>query len=233
MSKKKVRRFLMTVIAISVLLLCGSVSGIVGKVTTRKAQDVVDPKQVLPKTTLESDTTKVEVIKHKNRFKKYVFVGDSRYVGMSENAEDKDVFISKANMGYSYLMEQMTEIRKECDSKTALIIGLGVNDIKYSRKNYMNTINKMAKNMDCQIYYMLVNPVDEKKEKKKGYKIKNREIDDFNKKMQEGLSEKVTIIDTNTHLKDIGYETVDGLHYTENTYRDIYDYIKEQVDIEY
>ena len=62
---------------------------------------------------------------------KYVFVGDSRYVGMSAYEEDEDTFIAKNNMGYAYLEEQMELIKESCDKNTALIIGLGVNDLKY------------------------------------------------------------------------------------------------------
>lgn len=57
-----------------------------------------------------------------NNINKYVFVGDSRYVGMSAYKEDTDTFIAKNNMGYSYLEEQMSLIKQSCDKNTALII---------------------------------------------------------------------------------------------------------------
>lgn len=161
---------------------------------------------------------------------KYVFVGDSRYVGMSAYEEDEDTFIAKNNMGYAYLEEQMELIKESCDKNTALIIGLGVNDLKYSRQKYIDTINEMAQDMDCHIFYMLVNPVDEKKEEQHGYSVENDVIDDFNSVMEEELSSDVGIIDTNSYLKEEGFETVDGLHYDRSTYKLIYDYIKECVN---
>ncbi len=161
---------------------------------------------------------------------KYVFVGDSRYVGMSAYKEDEDTFIAKNNMGYAYLEEQMDVIKESCDEYTALIIGLGVNDLKYSKEKYIDTINEMAQEMDCRIFYMLVNPVDEEKEAERGYTVENSVIDDFNSDMQEELSSDVNIIDTNSYLKEEGYVTVDGLHYDSDTYKLIYDYIKECVN---
>ena len=160
-------------------------------------------------------------------YKKYVFVGDSRYVGMSKvETADEDIYIAKNNMGYSYLEEQMSLIRQSCDDDTALIIGLGVNDMRYSLDKYIIKINEMADSMNCQIYYMLVNPVDEVKEASNGYGVENTKIDEFNEKMKESLSNKVKIIDTNSYLKKQGYTTQDGLHYDNATYKLIYDYIK-------
>ena len=164
-----------------------------------------------------------------NNINKYVFVGDSRYVGMSAYKEDTDTFIAKNNMGYSYLEEQMSLIKQSCDKNTALIIGLGVNDLKYSREKYITTINSMADAMDCKIYYMLVNPVDEKKEVSYGYSVENNTINEFNKAMKAELTSDVHIIDTYSYLQSQGYVTVDGLHYDNDTYKLIYDYIKEAI----
>ena len=148
-----------------------------------------------------------------NNINKYVFVGDSRYVGMSAYKEDTDTFIAKNNMGYSYLEEQMSLIKQSCDKNTALIIGLGVNDLKYSREKYITTINSMA----------------DKKEVSYGYSVENNTINEFNKAMKAELTSGVHIIDTNSYLQSQGYVTVDGLHYDNDTYKLIYDYIKEAI----
>ena len=47
--------------------------------------------------------------------------------------------------------------------------------------------------------------------------------------MQEGFDSSVRIIDTNSYLKSTGFNTVDGLHYDDSTYKKIYDYIKSNV----
>ena len=83
-----------------------------------------------------------------NNINKYVFVGDSRYVGMSAYKEDTDTFIAKNNMGYSYLEEQMSLIKQSCDKNTALIIGLGVNDLKYSREKYITVKKQLTEKIE-------------------------------------------------------------------------------------
>ena len=76
---------------------------------------------------------------------------------------------------------------------------------------------------------MLVNPVDEEQETYSGYHIKNDDIDYFNQEIIDRLDENVIVIDTNSYLNAIGFETQDGLHYTEETYENIYNYTKSQL----
>lgn len=159
----------------------------------------------------------------------YVFVGDSRYVGMSEFSDDSDIFICENNVGHNFLIKNMEYIEELSDGETAVIIGLGVNDVNYNSTKYIETLNQMPEAMEAHIFYMLVNPVDEEKEKLFGYGILNDKIDIFNKEMIEGLNENIRIIDTSSYLKMEGYVTVDGLHYTEETYAAIYQYIKTSV----
>ena len=71
-----------------------------------------------------------------------MFVGDSRYKGMEKaNATDEDVFICEVGEGYDYLINQMNNIKYEIDDDTALIIGLGVNDLVNIDK-YVDKINE-------------------------------------------------------------------------------------------
>lgn len=157
---------------------------------------------------------------------KHVYVGDSRFVGMKKITTGKDVFICKNSMGYDYLVEQMDNIRNSCDKYTVLVVGLGINDMGMHVSDYINKLNEMVNSMDATIYYMLVNPVDELKEKESGYGITNAAIDEFNVKMMNGLDKRINIIDANTYLKENGFDTGDGIHYTPDTYRKLYSYIE-------
>lgn len=166
---------------------------------------------------------------------KYVYVGDSRTKGLKAALEKygritgKETFICEIGEGYDFLMANMANIRSVCDSSTVLIIGLGINDMKYRYNEYIAAINNMAATMDCQIYFMLVNPVNEAEEAADGkFHITNADIDTFNARMLSGLGSSVHIIDTNSYLKNVivNYTTMDGLHYTDETYIIVYDYMQ-------
>lgn len=162
---------------------------------------------------------------------RYIFVGDSRYVGMEPYQMEEDVFICEIGEGYEFLAAHLYDIKSNIiDKNTVVVIGLGVNDFKYNSENYINMINELADEELCTICYMLVNPVDDNIIAYNGYNITNEEIDEFNEKMCASLNEKVMIIDTNTYLKSYGYNTEDGLHYDTDTYRAIYEYIKAFVN---
>ncbi len=158
---------------------------------------------------------------------KYVFVGDSRYVGMKDYANEDDIFICEVGEGYNFLESNIDNIKSSViDENTVIIIGLGINDFTYNFDSYVVAINALASEVPCQVCYMLVNPVDEDIIQYNGYDIKNDEIDEFNNRMSIELDPSVKIIDTNSYLKNNGYRTEDGLHYETDTYKSIYDYIK-------
>ena len=57
----------------------------------------------------------------------------------------------------------------------------------------------------------------------------NKEIDAFNKKLADsGLD----YLDMNSHLKDVGYLTVDGLHYHKSTYLEIWNEMNHYIQAE-
>ena len=158
---------------------------------------------------------------------RYIFVGDSRYVGMEHLATDKDIFICEVGEGYNFLVQHLDEVKSNIlDENTVIIIGLGINDFRFSLDRYADTINTLADEVNCSVCYMLVNPVDEDIIQYNGYDIKNDEIDDFNENISQALDSSIQIIDTNSYLKNYGYGTEDGLHYDEETYYNIYEYIK-------
>jgi len=142
-------------------------------------------------------------------------------------AQADDVFIAEVSMGYSYLVSNSDYIRSIADGDSALIIGLGVNDMG-NLNNYITYINKLAAELPCDVYYMSVNPVDEEAEEKTSYHTKNETINNFNNSMRLNLV-NVTYIDCNNFIYDVGFDTRDGVHFTKETYQNMYNFIKDFV----
>lgn len=159
---------------------------------------------------------------------RHVWVGDSRYVGMSLKSQTaQDTYVSKEGEGIGWLYANYDSLLAKYgdDEEVVLIIGLGVNDLVKSDE-YIKTLNEMTVDFKCKICYMSVNPVDEERESYYGYGTTNASIDAFNKKLKDGLLNKIHYIDTNSYLKQKGITTIDGLHYDDSTYKMIYRYIK-------
>ena len=114
---------------------------------------------------------------------------------------------------------------RKATAKDVIVINFGVNDLWNSSK-YIPLINSIADSTQAAVYYMTVNPVDEDKEKKHGYAVKNTSINDFNQKMLKGLNSNVNIIDSNNLLNQHGFSTSDGVHYTGATYKEILNIIE-------
>ncbi len=157
----------------------------------------------------------------------YIFVGDSRYVSMSECGSSSDTFFCENGVGLYYLNSHMNDIIAKADSNTRIVVGLGVNDVGAGNDGYVKALTQLNTDSDAEVYYMLVNPVDDAKCARIGYPVTNAAIESFNTKMLEGLNGSgIKIIDTYTFLTTNGYTTNDGLHYDEKTTQTIYDFIK-------
>jgi hypothetical protein len=75
------------------------------------------------------------------------------------------------------------------------------------------------------LYYMSVNPVIDGK----SYAT-NEMIEKFNAKMQETLDPRVYWIDTYTPLMESGIQSPDGVHYRDETSRQIYEYCRKALE---
>lgn len=170
-------------------------------------------------------TKKIDIMTLKNisinKFEKFIFVGDSRFVAMEKFSDD--LFICETGEGYNYLIDNLDKIEDYYTENSLIIIGFGINDLN-NIDLYINTINKLSDNYN--MCFLTVNPIDEVKCKDFGYTITNNQIDLFNTKLVENLNSNVIILDTNSHLKQYGFITDDGIHYNNETYLNIYNYIK-------
>lgn len=162
----------------------------------------------------------------KSNYDKFIFFGDSRFVGMQIFASADDSFIANVGMGYDYLIQNLDNIENSYTDKSVIIVEFGINDL-YNINKYIDKINELSEKYN--ICYLTIYPIDENKAKNNGYSITNYDIDNFNEELKNGLNENISIIDTNNYLKTIGYNTIDGIHYDDDTYKIIYDYIKNNI----
>lgn len=154
---------------------------------------------------------------------KIIFLGDSRFVGMSLYEHDKqDVYIAKESQGLKWFMEQEAAARRYDSPSTVFVIGFGVNDL-YHVKQYADYVNGLK--LRGVVYFCTVNPVDEALERRYGYTVTNRQIQDFNKVLKDNARD-YKVLDTYSGLIKTGFRTMDGVHYQNETYSKLYRYIK-------
>ena len=148
----------------------------------------------------------------------YFWIGDSRTVGLGQFYDIN--YIAEVGCGYNYLVQHLEEIKniKNCN----VIINLGVNDL-YNIYNYEDIYNYLPNEFyyNNNVYFLSVNPCNG------DYSYLNTDINNFNNKMLTELRDEITFIDSNTYLKSNGFDTVDGLHYTKDTYSKIYNFVLE------
>lgn len=146
----------------------------------------------------------------------WIWFGDSRTVGMGK-AVGIDCF-AKNGAWFSFFEDHYDEL-VEMSGKT-IIFNLGVNDLGDIDK-YIQKINNMPDDFfkNNRFVVMAVNPC------KGEYSWMNAKIEDFNFRMQTELRYDIFFADTYYYLMEKGFESPDGLHYSAETYKDIYEYV--------
>ena len=156
-------------------------------------------------------------------------VGDSRMVYLCQYdwyKKDNSKCIARGSMGYNWLVDTaINEVNKlPIENKKYLVTNLGVNDLDNIDK-YIAKYQELVKNewRESQIYLLSVNPADGNKS------YFNSKINNFNKKMKDSFSNygNVVYCDSNGELTKNGFQTTDGIHYTEDTSKKIYEIIKK------
>lgn len=168
-----------------------------------------------------TEVVEIETITRNNT----ILVGDSRTVGMEKTGiiNSNYTVIAKVGEGYEYLNSNRDNILNKCYN-TNLVINLGVNDLGNINK-YIEEYEVLSSSIDdkSHIYLVSVNPVEEYET------VSNEQITYFNSVIQQYCNEKdnVTYIDTYSTIVERDGFTTDGLHYTSDTYKDIYNIITE------
>lgn len=160
-----------------------------------------------------------------------IFVGDSRTVGMGSATGTSSKCIAEVGQGYAWYVstaEPKLKKKLKANPTATVVLNLGVNDIA-NYQNYISSYNKLMKAYPKATFYIVsVNPVDSKYDW--GWvscsKMKSL-IQTFNKKMKGAFPNQY--IDCHTYLTKNKFATVDGIHYTVDTYKKIYNYILTQV----
>lgn len=165
----------------------------------------------------------------------YIFVGDSRMVGMYHTvAPVNTLFIAKVGSGYTWLNETAGVKLKyylDASPKVKVVLALGVNDLGNISLYLAYYRELVSLYPDTEFYFLSVNPVDDqylKSYNPTAYQwVNNAAIQKFNKNLKSAFSKKY--IDSCSYLKKKGFGTADGIHYTADTYRKIYLYIKDSI----
>lgn len=161
--------------------------------------------------------------------KALIYVGDSRTVGMQSALNNASIgFIAESGMGYNYLIGTASSSLDTMltEDKEFVVMAFGVNDLG-NIDSYINAYNALIlKYPKVKFYFMSVNPVDETKEAENGYSVTNTSIGSFNQKLSSTFGDKY--IDTYSKITS-NFNTSDGLHYDNDTYKKIHDIVIEYI----
>ena len=150
----------------------------------------------------------------KPKYSGYLFVGDSRTVGLDEAVSGVSS-IAKVGAGVSYFKSILSDVTKVRGKN--VIFNFGVND-RDRYKDYVAIYKSLPKEFiqNNNVIFMSVNPTDGSK-----YKSWNADIDKFNAYVKKNLPSGMKYLDTNSILKKEGFQTRDGCHYKPVTYKRI------------
>ena len=148
-----------------------------------------------------------------------LFIGDSRCVQMKDAVAGGGCsWICQNGARYEWFADTAIPRADGMVGKgTKVVICMGVNDTgdvsKYAALTNVKAAEWTARG--AKVYYVSVNPVSENPY------TSTEQVDNFNASIV-GQLIGVRWIDTNTYLKGVGYNLVDGLHYDNDTYLKIF-----------
>lgn len=170
-----------------------------------------------------------------------IFVGDSRTIGM-QNAlkklmpDDNCIFVGQVGEGCSWFLQEgealmADAIREYPDAP--VVLNFGVNDPDQTDQ-YLAAYSDMLETFpDTEFHFLSVNPIQYAKMKENGASeetlklVTNTNVTSFNMAIQEAWPD--LYLDSSSMLKVQGFETVDGLHFTEQTYLKIHRFAVRQL----
>ncbi len=179
-----------------------------------------------------------------------IIIGDSRTVGMCASltgdwtncqfakghgkTNGSDLFIAEGSMGYSWFNSTAVPavnsvLASNPNTKYNIYSLMGVNFLLSDIDKYIPLYNSLASGQwkNHKIILVSVTPVNEAIEAQKGYSTKNSSIETFNAKLKNGVrASNVSYCDVYNQIKG-NFQTGDGLHYYGETYKNIYNLMKQ------
>ena len=156
----------------------------------------------------------------------YVFVGDSRTFGMFRACYGMGgSFLARGGARIDWLKEQLPKLY---DLKGKYIfINMGVNDL-YHASEYADFYNHMPEDFikNNTVAILTVGPVDEELAKKCHMTRYNKDIEAFNHTVVNCTRSDVRYLNSYWYLRKYGFSTYDGLHYTDETMKKLYNWVK-------
>lgn len=156
----------------------------------------------------------------------YIFMGDSRIYLMNEDcsigAPGNFFAVCCPGIGYDWMMETGLPKIKNIQSvhseikNWVVVSALGINDMQNVNK-YISAYRKLSKSVD--LWLVSINPTVGRTEAQ----YNNVCIEAFNRRIRKISG--ITYINSYDYLTQKGYDTKDGLHYTEASNWDIYSYM--------
>ena len=172
---------------------------------------------------------------------KIIFVGDSRTIGM-QNAlkkylpDDDCVFVGKVGEGCSWFLSEGKGLMADAISQNPdvpVVLNFGVNDPDQIDEYLAAYRDMVAEYPDTTFWFLSVNPVQRARMIEYGASedaldlVTNTNITKLNLAIQQAFPDRY--LDSSTILKLEGFRTVDGLHFTGQTYLRIHRFVVDEL----
>ena len=155
------------------------------------------------------------------------FIGDSRTVGMKNAMMTDAQFIAKESVGLTWFHDEARPAFDQIKNNIEICaVSLGINDLA-NVDTYIAELNSFADTYPDKIFvYINVAPIKESD----STQIKNQQIEEFNQKMKDGLSENWQIIDQYGYATKYGYDmAADGIHYSSEQYAKTFAWLVDEL----
>lgn len=213
---------------------------------TRPDKDITQTESV-PESSGETESPSAGIRRYTDlpsrvREHRIIWVGDSRTLGLRDalhKAErtDDDLFVGKVGEGVRWFrdegMAQLSDMIAE-NPDLPVVMNFGVNDPQLINDYVVAYWDVIRHHPDTQFYILSVNPLDEEFLIEDG-QVNEAVFDDINSLNVARMNVKLKsefgsrYIDTASYLKSDGFDTVDGLHFSTETYLKIHDYVVSQL----